>query len=465
MSEPFVAREALDWTGGRLARGSAEECFRGVCIDSRAVAAGDLFVAIAGERHDGHDFAEAAVAAGASGLLVAGGRPLGELPARVCVIEVADTTRGLGALAAGHRASFAGPLVAITGSNGKTSTKEMCAAILGVAAPCLKNAGNLNNHWGLPLSLLRREPEHESVVVEIGMNHRGEIAPLAAIARPSVGVITNVGMAHIENLGSQEEIALEKGDLVASLDPGAVAVLNADDPRVLAQGERCAARILRFGEAREADVRPQDLRRREGVGIAFTLIAAEGRIPVEVDGLGAATLWNALAASAAALAAGASLDQVAEGLARHRPIDGRLERRELIGGGVLLNDSYNANPQSLAVALQVLAELPGPGRRYAVLGDMGELGARAPEAHEEAGRRVGELGIDALLALGEHGPRVVAAAVAAGLSRDAAHAVRDHQEAIDRLRARLEKGDCVLVKGSRSMRMEKIARALSEEDR
>jgi UDP-N-acetylmuramoyl-tripeptide--D-alanyl-D-alanine ligase len=467
MSVAFRARDAVDWTGGRLLQGRPDARLEGASIDSRTLVAGELFTAIVGESHDGHAFLSRAVAAGAAGLIVARGRALpAELKPDLPVIGVEDTTRALGALAAGHRGGFEGPVVAITGSNGKTTTKEMCAAILGIGAPCLKNPGNLNNHWGLPLSLLQRSETDRSVVVELGMNHRGEIAELAAIARPSVGVITNVGVAHIEHLGSQEEIALEKGDLVAGLPADGTAVLNADDPRVAAQAQRTGARVLRFGRGAGAEVRAEDVRRLERGAFAFSLAAPQGRVAVEVAGLGETTLANALAAAAGALAAGAAIRHVAEGLAGYRPVSGRLEPFELSGGGLLIDDSYNANPQSMQVALELLAERGSAsgGRTLAVLGDMGELGDTAAPAHAEVGALAARLGIDSLVALGEHASRLTRAAVDAGLAPDSVAVASDHDDAVARVRSRLGGGDCVLVKGSRAMHMERVVRALREEE-
>ena len=233
------------------------EC-RGVGIDSRRVEPRSLFVAIRGPQHDAHRFLQDAADAGAAGLLVEAGAAIPDaVRARCAVVAVADTTQALGALAAGYRSTFSGPLVAITGSNGKTTTKEMCAAILAVRAPCLKTEGNLNNQYGLPLTLLRRDESQRSAVVEIGMNHAGETAPLAAIARPTVGVITNIGTAHIENLGSQDAIAREKGALFEALGEDAVAVANFDDARVVAQLARTKARPFTFGREMGADVRAE----------------------------------------------------------------------------------------------------------------------------------------------------------------------------------------------------------------
>jgi len=352
-------------------------------------------------------------------------------------------------------------VVAITGSNGKTTTKEMTAAILAARAPCLKTEGNLNNQYGLPLTLLRLEARHRAAVVEIGMNHAGEIKPLAEIAAPTVGVVTNVGTAHIEHLGSLDAIAREKGALFEALGAEASAVANADDPRVLALLARTPARAVTFGCSADADVRAEQPTA-SPAGVSFELIAPAGRAPVRVAGVGRVPVMNALAAAAAALCAGADLDDVGRGLAAYRPPAGRLERLSLPSGAVLLNDSYNANPQSLEVALRSLAELKGAGRGIAVLGDMGELGSFAAEAHRQAGRRVGELGLDALFALGERAEQVAAGAREAGLDPARTWTGRDADALAAQLRAALRPGDWVLVKGSRAMRMERIVAALAE---
>jgi UDP-N-acetylmuramoyl-tripeptide--D-alanyl-D-alanine ligase len=454
MSEPFSADDAVRWTGGELARGAGATRFAGVTIDSRNVPAHSLFVAIAGARFDGHDFLDDAMRAGAAGCVLRAGRKAPESAA--CAIVVEDTTRALGALASGHRRRYDGPLVAITGSNGKTTTKEMCAAIFAVSGPCLKNEGNLNNEFGLPLTLLRRGAEHRSVVVELGMNHRGEIARLAAIAQPRVGVITNAGTAHIEHLASRENIALEKGDLVAALDADATAVLNADDPLVLAQAARTAARVLRFGRGELADVRADDVSATTDGRHRFALSAPQGKIEVSVAGLGETTVPNALAAAAAALAAGVPLADIAAGLRDYRPVAGRLSPIALAGGGLLIDDTYNANPQSMEVALRTLARGDVSGRRIAVLGDMGELGEYGTEAHRDAGALAAQLGIDRLFAVGQHAGEVVSAARAAGMDASALHAGRDWEETAQCALAALAPGDRVLVKGSRSMRMERI---------
>jgi UDP-N-acetylmuramoyl-tripeptide--D-alanyl-D-alanine ligase len=462
MSAPFRAAEAAQWSGADLLRGDPETRFVGVSIDSRSVGEGELFVAIAGPRHDGHDHLAEAVGRGAAGVLVAAERSLPELPAACAVLAAADTTRALGDLASGHRALHRGPVVAITGSNGKTTTKEMCAAILAIGAPCLKTRGNLNNAYGLPLTLLRRDDAHRSLVVELGMNHRGEIARLVEIARPTVGLVTNVGTAHIEFLGSREEIALEKGDLVAGLPPEGVAVLNADDPLVMSQRERVRARVVTFGRSEEADVRAEQVRGESGA-YRFALVTGAGRREVRVAGLGETTVSNALAAAAAALAAGATPEEVVEGLAAYRPIGGRLHPISLADGTLVIDDSYNANPQSLEVALRVLAAQPAPpgGRHVAVLGDMGELGTQTEEAHRQAGALAASLGVELLFAVGRQARHVAEGARAAGLSEDRVFAHADWEPMAEALCKRVVAGDQILVKGSRAMRMERIVERLT----
>ena len=457
---PIRAGDVVGWTGGRLVRGTAETSFDSVSTDTRADLSGKLFVALIGEKHDAHAFLAQALAGGAAGLLVQRPDAVPEA-ARAVVIAVPDTTLGLGALAAGHRASFTGPVVAITGSNGKTTTKEMCAAILSGLGPCLKNRGNLNNQIGLPLTLLERDAAHRTLVVEIGMNHRGEIAPLAAIARPTVAVITNVGTAHIEHLGSREAIALEKGDLVAALAAEATAVLNADDPRALAQRTRTAARVSSFGRCASADVRAEHVTALGERGFAFDLVTGSERCAVQVAGLADSTVPNALAAAAAALAAGATTAQVAEGLSRYRPVGGRMERVALPRNIILINDTYNANPQSMQVALESLAKLKGSSRAIAVLGDMGELGEASLDAHRRTGALVAELGLDHLFTLGRFGQSLADAAVRAGMATERVHVGASHEEVAAAVHELLQGNDWVLVKGSRSMKMERVVEALA----
>lgn len=465
MSVPFSVDELLRWTGARRAGGSLGDIsFPGVSINTRTLAPGELFIAIRGEVHDAHRFVPGAIEGGAGGLLIEE-RWLADnsmpMQATVPIIVVPDTTIALGALAAGYRTRFEGPVVAITGSNGKTTTKEMCHCILSVDAPCLKNEGNLNNEFGLPLTLLAREPQHRAAVVELGMNHRGEIARLAAIARPDVALITNVGTAHIEYLGSREEIAREKADLIAALGEDDIAVLNRDDEYVMSQADRAPGRVLTYGRTAGADVRAEDVRFEDSGVYVYQLKTPAGGIEIRIPGLAETTVINSLAAGAAALAAGSTLDTVAEGLSRHGQVPGRMACRQLGDGTRVIDDTYNANPQSMKSALESLARLKGGGRGFAVLGDMGELGDSADQAHRDAGRITAEQHIEFLFALGENAPLVAEGARSAGMNPERIHVGKTPEELAERIRETMGAGDWILVKGSRAMRMERVVEALA----
>jgi UDP-N-acetylmuramoyl-tripeptide--D-alanyl-D-alanine ligase len=449
---PFSASDVTRWCGGTLVSGDAQRRADGASIDTRTLRAGSFFFAIRGPQHDGHDHLGAAAEAGAAGLVVERGRAPSCASAELSVIEVDDTTRALGDVAHGHRAGFRGTVVGLTGSSGKTTTKEMCAAVLSVQAPCLATQGNLNNAYGVPLTLLGREPQHELAVIEMGMNHRGEIARLAEIAEPNIGLVTNIGTAHIEFLGSREEIAKEKGDLYAALPAGGVACANLDDSRVAEQAKRAPCPALGYGSGPDAAIRARSVRFAAG-RFAFEIDAPEASCEVVVRGLSETTVINSLAATAVGLAAGLSLGQVAQGLSGYRPIAGRMTPVPLDSGVTLIDDSYNANPDSMAQALESLRSLAAGARAIAVVGDMGELGDIADPAHRETGACAARLGIDAA-------PLVCEGAIEAGLASEVVVAVESHEDAARRVEALARSGDWVLVKGSRAMQMERVVAAL-----
>jgi len=353
MSVPASVDELLGWTGGSLIRGRGDQTFTGTVIDSRAALPGDLFVAIVGPNHDAHRFLGNVLLGGAAGALVQSDRLNEPLPrSDGFLVQVDDTTTALASLAHGHRQSFAGPLIGITGSNGKTTTKELCATILESRGSTLATRGNLNNNFGVPLTLLRREQEDRIAVVEMGMNHRGEIATLAEIAEPTIGVLTNIGTAHIEFLGSRENIALEKGDLLARLPANGTAVLGRDDALAFAQAKRTAAQVLSFGRAKNSDLCASQVRFLEEGAFAFQLESPFGRGEIRVFGLAETIVENALAAAGGTFAAGASFEDVADGLARHEGVPGRMQPRTLPNDVLLIDDTYNANPQSMQNALE-----------------------------------------------------------------------------------------------------------------
>jgi UDP-N-acetylmuramoyl-tripeptide--D-alanyl-D-alanine ligase len=454
------------WTGGSLLAGAADRIARGTRIDSREVGPEELFVAIVGPNHDAHRFVPEVLARGVAGVLVQRGRCDETLvPGRAFVIEVDDTTRALGDLGRGHRGDYAGPLVGITGSNGKTTTKELCTAILEGVGPTLSTRGNLNNNFGVPLTLLRRREEDVFAVVEMGMNHRHEIEALCRIALPTIGILTNVGTAHIENLGSREAIAEEKGDLLASLPASGTAVVGRDEPLAFGQARRTRARVLSFGRDARAELCASAIRFLDEGAFVFRLETPFGRGEIRVPGLAETMIENSLAAAGGALAAGASFEAVATGLARYAGVPGRMQPRTLRGGLLALDDTYNANPQSMKSALETLARLEQKGRRIAVLGRMGELGDHAEAAHLELGRLTATLGIDELFVLGQGAVKIAQGAREAGLPDGRVHFEETAAALAEQLARRTGAGDRVLFKGSRSARVEKVIEALEEVDR
>jgi UDP-N-acetylmuramoyl-tripeptide--D-alanyl-D-alanine ligase len=451
----FSVQEIVRATHGALVVGDLGVGVTGVGIDSRTLGAGEAFFAIQGHRLDGHAFVAEAASRGAACLVV---HSLPDaIPAGVPLVLVDDTTRALGRLAAAHRARFDVPVVAVTGSNGKTTTKEMIAAVLGTRWRVLKPESSFNNQWGLPLTLLRLAPEHEALVVEIGTNQRGEIAALAALAAPTVGVVTSVAAVHTEFLGSLDGVAEEKGALVRALPAGGCAVLNADDPRVAAMARLTAARAITYGRAAGAAVRALDDVREDDAGLGFTLAVGDGQAPVRLAFAGRHNAINALAAAAAGVALGFGPREIAEGLAQARPVKGRCVWRTA-GDVRILDDTYNANPGSVRAALDTAVAHRGGRRLVVVLGDMLELGQTTEEDHREAGRRVAGAGAAEFVAMGRHAALAVEAARAAGLA-ETQHTTT-FEETVAHLLKRLAPGDLVLVKGSRGTRMERVADAL-----
>lgn len=454
MTVVFTPAEVLAATKGQcLAPGSAAK-FAGVATDTRKLAAGSLFVALSGERFDGHDFIEAAVRQGAAGI-VASREPAG-VPSAVAVFLVPDTRLAYQDLARFHRCRFQMPVIAVTGSNGKTSTKDMIAAVLSTQRNILKTEANFNNEIGLSQTLLKIGPEHEAVVVEMGMRGLGEIAGLAATALPTVGVVTNVGETHLERLGSVENIAAAKAELVEALPAKGIAVLNGDDAHVMAMRRKTNARVVTYGTGPELDVQAINLQY-SAQGVAFDCRTKQATVTITLPVPGIHNVYNALAAIAVAMELGIDPAAVACGLASFEPGKMRLNIREF-GGVTVIDDTYNASPLSMAAAIDVLATV-AKGRKVAAIGDMLELGAAAQAAHEKVGRQLAAAGVEAVLALGDM------ARVAAETARDQGVAMvaacPDHPTAIQLLRKILLPGDTLLLKGSRGMTMEKLLDAFA----
>jgi len=437
-------------TGGFLQ--GADAAFGDVTTDTRSLEPGALFVALRGERFDGHEFVPEALARRAAGALVS---RVASVP--LPQVVVTDALAGLTAFASAWRRDFEGTVVGITGSNGKTTVKEMTGAILACAGPCLVTRGNLNNHIGVPLTLCRLEPAHRYAVIEMGANHLGEIAHLAAVARPDVGLVINAGPAHLEGFGGLDGVAQGKGELFAGLDMGQTAVINEDDRFAaywhgLARG---AGRIVTFGLRERADFTAADLRSvvtDGGLATEFELICPLGRRRLSIALAGEHNVANALAAAAAAHAAGAGIDAIVEGLSGMRPVAGRLEFKKLRGGGRLIDDSYNANPGSVRAGLRALAGLEG--EHWLVLGEMRELGETSAQLHAEIGEFARQSGVTRLLAVGDEARHAVEAFGAGGTW------FADAEDLIRALAGGIGPGVTVLVKGSRSNRLERVAAGL-----
>jgi UDP-N-acetylmuramoyl-tripeptide--D-alanyl-D-alanine ligase len=442
------------------ARGSAPEAsadgraLAGVSIDSRTIRPGELFVAVVGKRFDGHDFVKEAAARGAAAVLVQ--REVTS-PADLPLLRVADTTRALADLARFRRRQTGIPVVAITGSYGKTTTKDLTAAILETRGPVLKTEGNLNNQYGLPLSLLRLGPEHTAVVVELGMSAFGELRQLSRIAEPDLGVITNVGSAHLEFFGSVDEVAKAKAEILEGLREGGRAVLNGDDPRVRRIGEAFPGPVLWFGRDRRYDVSGENWRG-TAFGGRFDLVIGGEKFDVALPLPGPHFMSNFLAAAAVGHALGLAPREMAGAVASFSPGPHRSQVRRLGGGVVLIDDCYNSSPEALDAAVSALS-LTGGRRRVAVLGDMLELGAAAKAIHREHGAAyVGKL--ELLAAVGALGREIAEGACRAGLPTGAVHLFEDAAAAAAALPRLVEPGDAVLVKASRGVKLEQVVDAL-----
>jgi len=438
--------------GGRLSGNDA--AYTDVVSDSRTLAPQQLFVALRGPRFDGHEFVGAALALGAAGALVDA-----EQPVRLAQIIVPDTQAALERAARHWRAGFSGALVGVAGSNGKTTAKEMTAAILGQTGNCLATRGNLNNHIGVPLTLLRLTPAHRFAVVEMGANRAGEVAALVSIARPTIGMITNAGAEHLEGFGSLEGVARAEGEMVAGLTAGATAVINADDEFAGLWRALTPARVVTFGVREPADFSATEVHTSvgsEGFLTQFRLSAPVGSAAIRLAVGGAHNVANALAAAAAAASAGAGLEHIAAGLAAVRAVPGRLQFKQGASGAWLIDDSYNANPSSVRAAIEVLSSLAG--RKWLVLGDMAELGEFAEAAHSAIGEFARAHGVERLYATGSLAARAVdsfgagaqwysdAAALTAALTGALGKAAPDVR---------------LLIKGSRVNRLERVVDTLA----
>ncbi len=447
---PLRVSQIAQFAGASLSSGDGTVAINKVSTDSRTIKPGELFVALRGDNFEGHDFVESSAKAGATGALI-DLNWTGSVPKNFVLLRATDTLQAYQMLAANYRRSLALKVLAITGSNGKTSTKDFAASVLARRFRVTKTEGNFNNHVGLPRTILEATSGDEIAVWEIGMNHPGEIAVLAKIAAPDAAIITNIGVAHIEFMGSREAIATEKGALAEAIDPQGTVILNADDPFSEGIAARTRARVVLAGTT-GGTVRAIEIRQ-SAEGSEFTIVEGAHRCRAQLPVAGLHMVQNALLAVAAGRAFGLSIEECAGGLAAAPLTKARLQIKQ-IGGVQFLDDSYNANPDSMKAALRTLVELDAEGKRIAVLGEMRELGAESERGHREVGETAATLGLDQLITIGDVAELIAEGARTGGL--DKVWSARSTAEAAKLLGEVAEPGDLVLIKGSRAARTEEV---------
>jgi len=458
--------EVLEATGGSLVSGDSQTVFRAVSTDSRAVGANDLFVALRGDNFDGEKFCVDAVRRGAAGVLV-GSMPQSPLP--VPVVVVRDTLQALGDLAAYRRRRMKNlKVIAITGSSGKTTVKEMTAAVFAQRYKVIKTKGNFNNLIGLPLSLLPVDKSHRVAILEMGMNSPGEIGRMTEIAKPDIACINNIQAAHLQGLATIEGVARAKGELFAGMKQGGILVVNLEDHLVVKLARQYGLQQITYGWRRESTVRGTYLMNLGERGFSFTLSIDGDKGRVKLKSLGRHNVLNALAAAALAHGVGISFEDICRGLSDFVPYDKRLQLEQVGGGLKVINDTYNANPASMLAALETVRGLKNGQKAVAVLGDMLELGSESADAHRSIGRAAARLGYDYLLAYGSFAGAMVEGARENGMEEEQAKVFDDKELIVTQVRelasnGRLGAGDLLLVKGSRGVAMETVIAALRED--
>ncbi len=452
--------ELAQLCGAQLVQGDPNWQVRHISTDTRVIERGDCFIALQGPHFDGHDFVSDAAERGASAAVVSYPTRAANSPSAFALLQVEDTLTALHKLATNYRRLMppSTRVIAVTGSSGKTTTKEMIAAVLEQRFSVVKTDGNKNNHIGLPLNLLKLDPCYDFGVFELGTNHPGEIARLVDLCRPEVGVITNVGMAHVEHLGDEAGVAREKGALVEALPADGYAVLNADDRWFAELRARTRATVLSVGIENFANIRASDIKINGDVKFRLNIAKKHEDVVVRLRTLGRHQVYNALQAAAIGVLHGMDLDEIREGLETMEFPDMRMQAIERAGIR-FVNDCYNANVVSMKAALQMIAETPCRGRKIAVLGEMLELGEHSRQAHLDIGALAAQSGLSLLVAVGEHGKLLADGAVSHGLEAHRVVPVTDAVQAADLLRWLLRDGDFVLLKGSRGVKLETILEA------
>lgn len=458
----ITTADIIEATGGTLLRTGRTDLCRALSIDSRDLPRESLYIPVKGNTWDGHDFLSQAIASGAAAVLLAEDHAhrISKLSGQTAVISVGDTVRALGDIAHWWRNRFPGLLAAVTGSSGKTTTKEMIAHTAEKSFNIIKNRGNLNNCIGLPLSLLRLRSHHEAGIFELASNRPGEIARLAEIARPDVAVITNVGPAHLQGFETLEAVREEKGSLFSALKEEGLAVINRDDPNIRILEDRWRGKSISYGIIEGATVRAEHIFTRGDRGVSFTLKIGGLSRGIDMSVLGTHNIYNALAAAASCHAMAVPFDEICDGLAAFRQVPGRMTVTKLASGATLIDDTYNANPVSVAAALKTLAAVREKGRGVFILGDMLELGNHGVLKHEEAGALAAATGVDMLFLTGDFAGAVAKGAREAGMDGQQIHEVNGPEDVLPVL-FRIQRSDVwILVKGSRGMKMERFVEAI-----
>ena len=456
--------EVVNATGGTLVVGRMETLFKGVSTDSRHILRGSLFIPLIGEKFDGHDFIAAAVRDGANGFLVQKGseNKIREKFENATIIRVGDTLKALGDIAHFWRKKFGATVAAITGSSGKTTTKEMLASIAGLTKKIIKAQGNYNNLIGLPLTVLRINAEHELAILEMGTNTRGEIGRLTEIAEPDIGLITNIGPAHLEGFKSIEMVREEKMDLFRNMPKAGVAIINLDDERLLVTDKDWRGKRVTFGLRKDADVYAEDIKTKGMNGVGFTIRIDSFGQGITMSTAGNHNVYNALAAAASSWALGIDFPTICQGLTAFQPISGRMEIHRLKNGTFIIDDTYNANPASFGEALKTLRDLKGNQNSSVIMGDMLELGDQAEAMHEGIGSLMADTGVDTIYLRGRLSPATAAGALKRKMSTGQIVFFETPDEIIPRLASHVKKDDWILVKGSRQTRMEQAVGKIIE---
>ena len=459
----ITIKELVSAIGGRQISGPPDKLVRGLSTDSRRVAPGYMFLALRGERYDGHDFLAGAVNAGAAGVIVQSDKAIPQelTTDNLVVITVSSTLKALGDLALWWRRHWGGKVIAITGSNGKSTTKEMAASILSLKANTMKSPGNFNNLIGLPLTILSLEEDHKMAVLEMGMNRAGEITRLTQIAGPDVGLITNVAKAHLEGLGDLQGVVKEKGELLRMMPKESTAILNGDDELTAGLASTFQGPIVTFGLGEMNQVRAGAIKETDDYIQTFDIYINDEKIKVKLNLLGIHNVFNALGGTAIASCLSISRELIAQGLEDFRPLNGRFQIIDLEGGIRIIDDTYNSNPSSLRAALQTIKGLRVKKQDLVVgLGEMMELGKETSRYHFDAGQLIAGVGARYLVVLGEHGPQVIQGACKGGMNIKQTQLATNHTEMSDAIKGNVREGDIVFLKGSRKVALDKVVEVI-----